>query len=246
MASKIWGQAVRIKKLKCLGWTPNVKYEYEMKKKLAVPVVSAETRANLARSENGDEVNVSIAVVDGKDKFKEKEVAIRRNATEQDIVDARFGAAVTGKHEQARKDEFPRNANGCQLIDGKGTDIRTIVPNMKIYAAIVEGAESSSDVNVCATFSGIGPDNGITRLGHRPGIDRNTDRTTILPMWKRKMLSTKEDWRARVEGLYGADPDLSLASSTSRTLFSSELQSPTQAKAVPSSTQSWSELERSN
>jgi hypothetical protein len=71
---------VRIEEPKPTVWTPNATYHFETKTKLAVPVISAETRGNVAGEEGTDETPVTLVMVDGMDQFGEDNVPIRRYA----------------------------------------------------------------------------------------------------------------------------------------------------------------------
>jgi hypothetical protein len=68
-SSKVWGQVMHFEKPKSTVRRPNVTYQFELKTKLAVPVIEAETKTSLARQEGSDEVKVSIIVVDWMDHY---------------------------------------------------------------------------------------------------------------------------------------------------------------------------------
>jgi hypothetical protein len=84
----IFQQAVTFKDHKPAVWTPNAVYHLKLKADLAVPVISAETRANLARQEGTDEVSVSTIMVDGKDQFRMENVMLGRDVDKHSIIGA--------------------------------------------------------------------------------------------------------------------------------------------------------------
>jgi hypothetical protein len=74
----IWGQAVPFNGPKPIAWTPNSIYRFKLEMDLAVPVISTEMRANLARYGGVDEVSVPLIMPDGRDQFKEENIMLRR------------------------------------------------------------------------------------------------------------------------------------------------------------------------
>jgi hypothetical protein len=97
------------------------------------------------------------------------------------------GIAGMRSHANLLKDE------PCfQVTDAQGRAVLAIRPDTDI----------GPDVKVWVTFAGIGPDKWSGRFGYNPKNDRGLPRETILAPWERESMTTAEEWREMIVGLY--------------------------------------------
>jgi hypothetical protein len=82
------GCSGQLKEPKPITWTPNAGYHIELITGLQVPVLSAETRANLDMEDGFDVIPVSLVMVDGRAQFREENVMLRRDSGNHPIIDA--------------------------------------------------------------------------------------------------------------------------------------------------------------
>jgi hypothetical protein len=95
-ARGLWGQAL---KPRPIAWTPNALYHFQLTTDLKIQVISADTRASLARQKGVDEVSVSIVMVHGRAQFREKNSILRRDVGSHGIIDAWWAATHDCGHE---------------------------------------------------------------------------------------------------------------------------------------------------
>jgi hypothetical protein len=71
-----------------ITWIANKVYHLPTEADFRVGLITSETRMKLTRNAEVDEISVTLAMVDGRDQFKEEEVIIKRSANKREIIDA--------------------------------------------------------------------------------------------------------------------------------------------------------------